>query len=338
MEASPASYSWSIGAVTLENYAMDSSFKRSDGFEAVFSKGSGSTLKINSTNPDSFHYQVKLTNNTGLPIGPAYGNLATAIITVPAMPTDCGGVPCSAQMGSLTDPAFLIKGKKVAHVWPGHHDRDDDDDDDDMPVTIQYKSGGVCEDISGYSSTLPVNGAPKCIKITGFSIPVRHAARIRINFQFRLKGTGGWDPRSQELFYAGFVFRATTSVSFGSNIQTVSDSTGLVAAGKKATAVGGYVFDGAIPGAGYKVRLFTKRSDATCTVDTKLVAQDVVDTNGFYYLWRSGSNQASMTAPSLPSGVQYAVQLCNGSTQVGLNTTDNRLRDKELEQVDFELP
>ena len=342
METTPASYSWTIGAVTIENYTMDSDFKRFDGFDVVFSKGSGSYLKINSTNPDSFHYQIKLTNNTGIPIDAAHGNDATAIITVPGMPASCGGVPCSSLIGSLGDPAFVLKGRKVAHVWPGYHDRDDDDDDDDMPVSVKYMTlaqyqanGNSCADNSSYSSTLPSNGAPKCLKISGFTIPVRHAARIRLNFHFRLKGTDGWNANSQQLFHAGFVFRAATSVNFGSNIQTIYDAAGLVGAGKKATAVGGYVFDGATPGAGYMVRLFTKRSDASCTVDTKLVAQSQVDSNGFYYIWRSGLNQSSSTAPSLPSGVQYAVQLCNSSTQIGLKTTDNRLRDKELEQVDF---
>ena len=343
METSPASFDWNIGAVTLENYTMDTDFKRFDGFEVVYGRGTGSNLKINSTNPDSFHYQIKLTNNTGRPIGPSYGNLATAIITVPGMPSYCGGVPCSSQIGSLAEPAFVLKGRKVAHVWPGYHDHDGDDDDDDMPVTVKYMTqsqyaanGNSCADNPNYSSTLPSDGAPKCIKITGFSIPVRHAARIRLNFHFRLKGTDGWPANSQQLFYAGFVFRATTSVSFGANVQTAMDATGLVGAGKKATAIGGYAFNGAAPGTGYKVRLFTRMNEASCTVDTKLVAQDTVDANGFYYIWRSGVSQSSSTAPSLPSGVQYAVQLCNGATQIGLKTIDSRLREKEFEQVDFD--
>ena len=343
METSPASFDWNIGAVTLENYTMDTDFKRFDGFEVVYGRGTGSNLKINSTNPDSFHYQIKLTNNTGRPIGPSYGNLATAIITVPGMPSYCGGVPCSSQIGSLGEPAFVLKGRKVAHVWPGYHDHDGDDDDDDMPVTVKYMTqsqyaanGNSCTDNPNYSSSLPSDGAPKCIKITGFSIPVRHAARIRLNFHFRLKGTDGWPANSQQFFYAGFVFRATTSVSFGANVQTATDATGLVGAGKKATAIGGYAFNGAAPGTGYKVRLFTRMNEASCTVDTKLVAQDTVDANGFYYIWRSGVSQSSSTAPSLPSGVQYAVQLCNGATQIGLKTIDSRLREKEFEQVDFD--
>src|SRR5262249_54269624 len=166
-----------------------------------YGRGMGSNLKINSANPDSFHYQIKLTNNTGRAIGPSYGNLATAIITVPGMPSYCGGVPCSSQIGSLGEPAFVLKGRKVAHVWPGYHDHDGDDDDDDMPVTVKYMTqsqyaanGNSCTDNPNYSSSLPSDGAPKCIKITGFSIPVRHAARIRLNFHFRLKGTDGCLP------------------------------------------------------------------------------------------------------------------------------------------------
>ena len=342
METSPVIYSWSIGQITLDQYTIDSDFKRFDGFDVVFGKGSQNNLKINSTNPDSFHYQIRLTNNTGLPISAANGNMATAIITVPGMPPSCGGVACSSQVGSLADPAFVLKGRKVAHVWPGYHDRDGDDDDDDMPVTIKYMTlaqyqanGNSCADNSGYSSTLPSNGAPKCIKITGFSIPVKHSARIRLNFQFRWKGTDGWNANAQQLFYAGFVFRATTSVNFGSNVQTASDATGIVGAGKKATAIGGYVFSGITPGTGNAVRLFTKKTDASCTVNSKLVAQDVVDANGFYYIWRSGADQHSSNANSLPSGVQYAVQLCDGSTQLGLTTIDSKLRDQEFEQIDF---
>ena len=117
-----------------------------------------------------------------------------------------------------------------------------------MTLAQYQANGNSCADNSSYSSTLPSNGAPKCIKITGFSIPVKHAARIRLNFHFRLKGTDGWNANSQQLFYAGFVFRAATSVNFGSNVQTIYDATGLVGAGKKATAIGGYVFDGATPG------------------------------------------------------------------------------------------
>ncbi len=340
-DANPAGYTWTIGQVTLDNYTIDTDFSRFDGFDVVFARGFGSSLKLNSTNPDSFNYQIKLTNNTGKTISPANGNTATAIITVPGLPPSCGGVPCNSKMGQLGDPAFVIRGQRIVHLWPGH-DRDFDDDDD-MPVSVQYmtlpqyqSNGNSCTDRGGYGAILPSNGAPKCIKITGFNIPVKHSARIRLNFQFRLKGTDGWDPRSQQLFFAGFVFQAATSVSFGANIQTTAESSGLVGAGSKATAIGGYAFDASgAPLTGYTVRLFTKMGNASCTSNTKLVAQDQIDENGFYYIWRTGTNQ-HIVAPNLPSGMQYAVQLCNGSTPIAIKTIDSRLSDKEFEQVDFE--
>jgi hypothetical protein len=253
-------------------------------------------------------------------------------------------VACSSQIGSLGDPAFVLKGRKAAHVWPGHHDHDDgdNDDDDDMPVTLKYMTlaqyvanGNSCADNVSYSSTLPLNGAPKCVKISGFSIPVKHAARIRLNFQFRLKGTDGWAADAQKLFYAGFVFRATAAVNFGTSVQTANDSTGIVGAGNKATAIGGYAFNNLGASlSGYAVRVFNKASEASCSVNTKLVGQDVIDTNGFYYIWRTGTDQ-HIVAPNLPSGVQYAAQLCNGSTQLALQIIDSKLREKEFEQLDF---
>ncbi|MGN6717874.1 MAG: hypothetical protein ACTHLX_10830 [Candidatus Binatia bacterium] len=83
------------------------------------------------------------------------------------------------------------------------------------------------------------------------------------------------------------------------------------------------------------MRLFTKKTEASCTVNSKLVAQGIVDANGFYYIWRSGADQQNSNANSLPSGVQYAVQLCDGSTQLGLTSIDSKLREQEFEQIDF---
>lgn len=64
-----------------------------------------------------------------------------------------------------------------------------------------------------------------------------------------------------------------------------------------------------------------------------------MDPSGFYFVWRTGTNQHNVSAPSLPSGVQYAVQLCSPATgQLGLKLTDSKLRDKEFEEIDFDLP
>ena len=168
------------------------------------------------------------------------------------------------------------------------------------------------------------------------TIPVKHAARIRINFHLRLKGVDGWDPNSKTLFYAGFVFRPTTSVNIGC-VRTGYDATGIVGAGRKVAAVGGYAFSGSAALTGYRVWLFANACDASCSIDTKLVAQDTVDTNSFYYVSRTGTDQHSASAPSLPAGVKYAVQLCNGLTPLAVQTLDSRLGDKEFEEIDFDV-
>jgi hypothetical protein len=106
------------------------------------------------------------------------------------------------------------------------------------------------------------------------------------------------------------------------------------------TAVGGFVFNPyGVPGTGMTIRLFNSAADATsCGSPVNVVAQDVVDSTGFYFIWRIGtfSDDPGQTN-LLPSGVQYAVQLCNGATQLGpIKTTDNKLHNQEFEQVDFD--
>ena len=45
--------------------------------------------------------------------------------------------------------------------------------------------------------------------------------------------------------------------------------------------------------------------------------------------------RTDQTAPALPSGVAYVVQLCNGTTAVTARTLRNRLADKEFDEEDF---
>jgi hypothetical protein len=89
------------------------------------------------------------------------------------------------------------------------------------------------------------------------------------------------------------------------------------------------------------VRLFNNLAAAnatSCASTSNVVAQDVVDLTGFYFIWRTGMlNDTQGQVNLLPSGVQYAIQLCNGTTQVGpIKTTENKLRNQEFEQVDFD--
>jgi hypothetical protein len=49
---------------------------------------------------------------------------------------------------------------------------------------------------------------------------------------------------------------------------------------------------------------------------------------------RRGAGDAGL----LPSGVQYAIRVCNGSS-LGIKTTDSKLHDHEFDKVDFyDLP
>ncbi len=235
-------------------------------------------------------------------------------------------------------------------------DRDDRGDRDDLPITVQYmtlagyqansNSCAVTPNAS-YSSTMPAGGAAKCIKISGFELPKKHKARIRINFEFRPKGTDGWAANSKLYFFAGFPFKSATTVTFGSATQTSIDAAGLVGAGSKMTAVGGFVLTtSGIPQTGDNVRVFKSVAAAqalSCASydPNVVVAQDVVDATGFYFIWRTGSsdNQNAIAPGLLPSDVQYAIQVCNDGSSLGIKTTDSKLHDHEFEQVDFyDLP
>jgi len=106
------------------------------------------------------------------------------------------------------------------------------------------------------------------------------------------------------------------------------------------SAVGGFVLNEVgTPQSGLTVRVFNQASQASCTLNTNLVAQDVTDANGFYFVYRTGTNQSTWASPNLPSGVRYAVQLCNAGVQVApIQTLDSRLGEKEFEEIDFYLP
>jgi subtilisin family serine protease len=346
-DASPASRSWIIGSVTNDLDTVDESFRHVDGFDVVFGKGTGTSLKITSTNPGTLHHQLFITNNTGVGLNTPGGQTAytSAIIEVPGMPASCGpNIACSPQIDPVRDPAFRVRGHSAAHVWPDNHE-------EQLAITVQYmtlaayqQNGNSCADVPGasYSSTLPADGAPKCIKVSGYALPHKHKARIRTNFEFRPRGTDLWDPNSKLYFFAGFAFKSATTVTYGGASQTSIDAAGIVGAGNKMTAVGGFVFDpyGA-PGTGQTVRLFDSLAAASatsCASSANVVAQDVVDATGFYFIWRTGMlNDTQGQQNLLPSGVQYAVQLCNGTAQLGpIKTTDNKLHNQEFEQVDFD--
>ena len=104
---------------------MDSDFKRFDGASMPLARAQGLFEDQQYQSRLKFHYQIKLTNNTGIPIGAAYGNNATAIITVPWYV----GLLAAASPAVVKSARWAIlprsRGLKQRSVWPGYHDRDD---------------------------------------------------------------------------------------------------------------------------------------------------------------------------------------------------------------------
>ena len=137
-----------------------------------------------------------------------------------------------------------------------------------------------------------------------------------------------------------FLFESKTTITFGSSAQTATTANGIIGTGSKMAAVGGFVLNRAgTPQADLTVRVFNQASQVSCTDNTNLKAQDVTDANGFYFIYRTGTNQNTWASPNLPSGVRYAVQLCNGTVQAApVQTLDHRLGEKEFAEADFDLP
>ncbi len=324
-----------------ETATTDADFRHVDGVDALFKKdGNLTTLRLQNTNPGTVHYQLTLRNITGVVIDAATGSTARTIVEVPSMAT-CGSVNCPSSVDKNA-PAWVLKGAKAVHVRP-------DDRTDDMPVQLSYKASGTCTDETiGYTTSLSSipGGAPKCIRVMGYAIPKRERARLDVHFEFRWKDTGGWssNPDSKLFFRSGFAFKSTTTVNFpvAPSIRTSIDAAGLVVAGQRVTAMGGFAFNSAgVAPTGNTVRAFNLQTDASCTIaanDPKVVAQDVISTDGFYFIWKKGTDQMNTAAAELPSNIKYYLQLCNGVTPVTGHSVKNKLVDKEFDEEDFDLP
>jgi hypothetical protein len=323
-----------------ETATTDADFRHVDGVDALFKKdGNLTTLRLQNTNPGTVHYQLTLKNITGVVIDAATGSTARTILEVPSM-TSCGSVNCPSSVDK-TAPAWILKAAKAVHVRP-------DDRTDDMPVQLSYKASGTCADEStGYTTNLASipGGAPKCIRVMGYAIPKRERARLDIHFEFRWKDTGGWSssPDSKLYFRSGFAFKSTTTVNFSvaPSIRTSIDAAGLVVAGQRVTAMGGFAFNTAgVAPVGYTVRAFNLQTDASCTIavsDPRVVAQDVISADGFYFIWKKGTDQMNTAAAELPSNIKYYLQMCNGVTPVTGHSVKNKLVDKEFDEEDFDL-
>jgi hypothetical protein len=310
---------------------LDADFKKIDGFDVLFNKIDRSTLlKLENTNPGTFHYRLRMTNLTGADLNSNNGTTLRPFIEVPAM-VDCGGVPCPSTV-STTLPAFSLKNKHAVHVHPDGHT-------DEMKAVYAYKSTGNCSDPAGYSTTFPADESPRCIMVSGFALPKKHRAEIDMTFEFRWKKTMNWSADSSLWFFSGFPFKATVQAIFTSPAVTKTGyfTVGLVGAGQRVTAVGGFAFNGlAHPTTGLIVRLFdSTKPVAACSSSTNLVAQDTINADGFYFIWRKGTIQDTAGVNDLPDGVKYVVQICNGGTEVARRTMRDKLGKREFDEEDF---
>jgi hypothetical protein len=334
---------FTYGGLVLDSLTMDPDFKKIDGFDVLFGKDAkNTTLELKNTNPGTFHYRLTFINELGVDINADNGNTVRAIVEVPAL-TNCGpGVTCPSAATALGNPAFELKEHRAFHVAP-------DDKTDEVKVSYSYKASGVCGDLTGYVANLDLipDHAPKCLMVTGFAVPKKHRARLEVNFEFRPKKTTGWlaSPDPKLYFRSGFLFKATTVVTFaGTPVRTQvgSQTLGIVGAGQRVTAIGGFVLDQfgnpivAAPGA-LTVRLFnappTNPATTACTTAAS-VASDVVTDDGFYFIWKNGSIQGGGTN-DLPSGVKYFVAACNGGTLLSSRTLKEKLGNKEFDEEDF---
>ena len=314
----------------------DADFKNADDLDVLFKNdGKLSTLKLQNTNPGTVHYQLQYRNVTGVDINASNGATLKTIIEIPPM-TSCGAVTCPTSSIDKTVAAWSLKGAKAVHVAP-------DDRTDDMAVQFSYKASGSCADeTTGYVSSLAgiAANAPKCIRVTGFAIPKKHRARIDLHLEFRWKDSGGWAPTPDPklYFYSGFAFKSTSTANFPNvvpSVRTSYESAGLVAAGQKVTAAGGFVFDAASnPVGNYHVRLFNTASDAAAPTacaagNAAVVAEAETMLDGFWFVWKKGSNQANLSAP----GAAVEGPIRDGGVQQCPDARRGRVADDERQDA-----
>jgi hypothetical protein len=233
-----------------------------------------------------------------------------------------------------------VKGSHAVRVFPGKdtngdgHDDDNDhegdrheDDDLGLPASIWYAlsaPAGNCMDASvAWIAGQPASGtAVKCIKVTNFAVPKHHKAKIDINFEFRYKNTAGWGSTAQTAFRAGFSFRSNTVISLSPSFLPASlagktyvgnQSVGVVGVGQKVTAIGGFVYSSlGNPVENAQVRLYNSLPAGLtpCSTNDGVVAQSTTMVDGFYFIWKTGSEQSEANLSNLASGIKYYVGIC----------------------------
>ena len=336
----------------------DADFARIDGFNVFFGKGSTpSYLRLKNTNPGTLHYQLTLTNETGLTlhepgvaIAQKNGGTVSVLLTMPSLPANVHAThatdvaPNAETPYNFTDAAntaFVAKGNRPVRARP-------DDATDDMATTVLYATtapGGDCGALlpvpplplaAGYMGPWragqPADDTPiKCVYIAGLAIPNHHKARIDVSYSFGLDGTDGWAASAQTTFAAGFVFKSTTTVQIDAATPLAArvragtfsgtQAAGLVGAGQQVTAVGGFVLDGSGNGVTATVQIF----GAPQTIGAACPAAPYSTTtasDGFYVL-------------PVPDGTRWWVGVCAGGTLQAGRLMDRPIQKLEFDEEDF---
>ena len=223
----------------------------------------------------------------------------------------------------------------------------------------------------------------------GVEIKKHGHANINVNYEFRWKNTANWGNATTDpalLFRAGFNFKSTTAITldspgtdlvnrfahdlsklpapvrpdyqarfdaFWNKTYTGSNALGLLLAGEKMTAVGGFVFDTAGNGKpDVTVRLFSAPPSANrCGTygygTNNLVASYTTGSDGFYFIWQKNVDNTGLVTGTndLASGFKYYIALCDqtvGHTAMPFDqiywparSLSNNLGNKEFDDEDF---
>ena len=347
-----------LGGLLASVTTANSTFKHlDDGFSVLFGKGSTTTyMTLKNTDPGTFHYELGLDNETGVPLNAGQGATTTTIITIPGLPAGGLNVTVPAEALALADPAFTMQGNRPVRVRPNDDNNDDHDHDSEIPAQVWFAysaPGGDCTRVTDWIAGQPGDGAAvKCIKVTDFALQKRHGVKIDLNLEFRLKNTTGWlaGENPQMNFRGGFPFTSVTTITLDATYGDLAGThpgnqiTGIVGVGQAVTAVGGFVFDTNGGGIGNAtIRIYNSAPSASnlCTTNGQ-VAEYTTSPDGFYFISQKGINDGTTqaTGPNpLPSGIKYYVAVCNvpgvGQPYWPARFIDHKLANKEFDGEDF---
>mgnify|MGYP003335690989 CR=1 FL=1 len=119
-----------VGTMLSDVAGVDADFRKIDGFDVLFGKGSSTLLKLKNTNPGTFHYQLTPVNETGTELHEKHvaitaknGATLVAFVQLPSLPANVGTpIPASALgMTAASASTFSVQG---AHAIKVHRRQD----------------------------------------------------------------------------------------------------------------------------------------------------------------------------------------------------------------------